>query len=200
MWLAVTLGDGMETSGNGNRVATRDYLEFNFSQQVDAQPLVPAQRHQLNNQIKSAATALRQEPQQIWRHVHASLGVEGIGDITRDQYQVAQQAVEEYLDGAKEYAACQKLVGQILRVAADKGIQEPMESFCLGAFGMDRLKELGREDLAQVYAFVESHTANDKELVNEQAATLQHCLQINSVRLVVAAAFFGGCVAGGFFF
>ena len=189
----------METSGNGNRVATRDYLEFNFSQQVDTQPLVPAQRHQLNNQIKSAAAALRQEPQQIWRHVHAALGVESVGDISRDQYQAAQQAVEDYLDSAKEYAACQKLVGQILRVATDKGIQEPMESFCLGAFGMDRLKELGREELAQVYAFVENHAANDKASVNKQASTLQDCLQINSVRLVVAAAFLGGFVTGGVF-
>ncbi len=160
---------------------------------------MPAQRHQLNNQIKSAAIALRQEPQQIWRHVHAALGVESIGDITRDQYQAAQQAVEDYLDGAKDYAACQKLVGQILRVATDKGIQADMENFCLGAFGMDRLKELGREELAQVYAFVENHRANDRALKNQQAAHLQDCLQINSVRLVVAAAFLGGFVMGGAF-
>ena len=74
-----------------------------------------------------------------------------------------------------------------------------MESFCLGAFGMDRLKELGREELAQVYAFVENHAANDKAPVNEQASTLQDCLQINSVRLVVAVAFLGGFVMGGAF-
>ena len=191
MWLAVTLGDGMETSGNGNRVATRDYLEFNFSQQNDVQPLVPAQRQQLNNQVRSTAETLREEPQQIWRHVHAALGVESIGDITRDQYSAAQQAVDAYLDKAKQYAACQKLVGQILRLANDKGIQEAMESFCLGAFGMDRLKELGREELAQVYAFVQRHPAEGKS-----PSTLQHYLQFKPVRIALVSSFVAGLLIG----
>jgi hypothetical protein len=191
MWLAVTLGDGMETSGNGNRVAAGDYLEFNFSQQIDVQPLVPAQRQQLNSQIRAAAAALREEPQLIWRHVHAALGVESISDITRDQYSLAQQAVSEYLDKGKQYAACQKLVGQVLRLAADKGIQEPMENFCLGAFGMDRLKELGREELAQVYAFVEQYPTE-----GNSPPKLQHHLQSKSVRVAVLSSFVAGLLLG----
>lgn len=181
----------METSGSGNRVAARDYLEFNFSQLTDAQPLVPAQRQQLNSHIKGAAAALRQEPQQIWRHVHAVLGVESVNDITRDQYQSALQSVDDYLNSTKQSAACQKLVGQILRTATDKGIQEPMENFCLGAFGMDRLKELGREELAQVYAFVEQYPTE-----GDSPPKLQRHLQSKSVRVAALSSFVAGLLLG----
>jgi len=186
----------METGGNGNRVAARDYLEFNFPQQIDVQPLVPAQRHQLNAQIRSAASTLREEPKQVWRHVHASLGVESVDEITRNQYLAAQQAVEDYLERGKQYSARQKLIGQILRMASEKNIQEPMESFCLGAFGMDRLKELDREDLAKVYGFVEGHPVDGDKSTNDKPHKPLHYLHVRLIWAGLISCFILGLLTG----
>lgn len=181
----------METSGNANRVAGRDYLEFNFSQPVDSAPLVAAQRQQLNGLVRSVANTLNEEPRLIWRHVHAVVGVESVGEITRDQFLVAKQAIQAYQDDVREDAACQKLVGQILRLASEHGTQKQMESYCLGLFGVDRLKELDREQLAQVYDYL----ANT-QVPEEQPTKLQHYWQLKPVRIAVICAFAAGFVAG----
>jgi len=144
--------------GEQNRVAGRDYLEINLGAQ-EREPLAQAQRKRLNEMVAEFSEELGMDPRDLWRSVHESAGVKGIGEIKKDQFQGALSALQAVRDRNLEIARAQTLITHVRSVVTDKGLGAEVERYCLREFGEPSLQRMTIVQLTQVLKFADSAQA-----------------------------------------
>lgn len=148
-------GNAVEVDGKGNRVAGRDYIEVKLPDKA-RELLVSAQRKQLNILVAEIAQECSVPGPKLWRDVvHATLGVESINDICRDQFEAAVNALEAYRREFNEAAARKHLIKRITLLASQKGITNELARYGLRELGQHHLESATRAELQKALAFVE---------------------------------------------
>lgn len=193
----------IETHGDNNRAAARDYYEKNISIAVpqakeDLRPLVNAQRSQLNQLVKDIAEAGREDVRFVWRRLHAELGVNSIEEITISQYSTALSFLNALHDRSRERDANNKLVSQLLKSTQQKELREQLTRYCHINFGTSRLIDLTRPQLQQAMGWLDEWQGKvtPEPLVKKMPVrkTWQDTLKAES--LVFGAVFTSGIVLG----
>lgn len=111
------------------------------------QDLVPAQRYALHALVRQITEEFEDEPWDVWRMVHARLGITCLNDLSRTQFELAESVLQRYLDGKREESVIRGLVAKILRISAEKDNLAAVEFFCTRNYGTSQLKGLGRTQL-----------------------------------------------------
>lgn len=150
----------METQifrGQVGQVTAGDIVNFNFGNpEEDASrgvDLVPAQRRALNDLVRTVTEEFDDEPWDVWRIVHARLGVKSVQDLTRAQFELAEQVLKDHLAGRREESLLRGLVSKVLRISAEKDNRTEVELFCSRNFGTSQFKLLTREQLQATLGF-----------------------------------------------
>ena len=143
--------------GRVDQVAAGDIKNFIEVPKPEKPPLLSsAQRHSLNLLVEEIAKECEKEPRFIWREVvHAKVGVDSVGEILRDSFDDAQDALVSYRDNHRRQANHRLMVARITNFTKEKGIYSERDAWCLRQFGEKHLNAMETEHLRQVLAFVE---------------------------------------------
>lgn len=127
------------------------------SDKAESRCLVSAQRKELHG-LRAKCEEVGDDPREIWRMVHAQLGVTTLSEISADQFPLARSTMQLRLRLAQlqEEADKRRLVGKILR-AAEKDLKVEMNNFCELRFGRTQLKNLEKSQLRKTLEFVQQH-------------------------------------------
>ncbi|MDN0093907.1 hypothetical protein [Yersinia rohdei] len=161
----------METNGDRNRVAGRDFHEKNIAAdnfisrdfvnitipatEMDNRPLVPAQRKQLNQLVKEIIETGHEEGFSIWQKVHAEIGVSSIDEMTVSHYQVAYSYLLALRDRYCEKEASKSLIHLLLKNTQQESERQQLIKYCHIQFGSGRLTELTRSQLQQALSWLD---------------------------------------------
>lgn len=168
-------------NGSENRSAGRDFNEGNVkvgqfigrdvvnisipdSKDTDSEPLVPAQRKQLNVMAKEVAEASNEEGYIVWQRVHAKVGVHSINEITKEQYPVALDHLQMELDKLRNTSACKALMHQILKKTSKEEQRQFLYQYCDISFGSRRLTDLSKAQLQQALGWLCNEQENNEKL------------------------------------
>lgn len=205
----------IEVNGDRNRVAGRDLIKIkgnngsiNFGTQLnidtrnEPRDLVPAQRQALYD-LSLKCVELGGDSKEIWRRVFAELGVKQIDDITVEQFSQARRVLQARLDQFQDEDDKRRLIGKILRAAAEKGAKAELNNFCDVTFGRTHLNSLLRVDLQRALEFIqgfqiESMAAVSTEHELPKVLPLRDFLIIH--RINAAGLFVSGIIVGGVWF
>lgn len=166
----------------------------------DDRPLVPAQRRQLNQLVKSIAEISGEDGSIVWPRVHATLGVISIEEITISQYSAAEGYLQAQLDKHREQNDCKSLVHQLLKQTTETRQREALLEFCRIQFGSAKLVELNKSQLQQALAHLhlipenESTPAVSTPPVINQPQPWQSI--IRQYPLMAGAIFLSGFIVG----
>ncbi|UPT55496.1 hypothetical protein [Dickeya zeae] len=200
----------VESHGNENRVAGRDFYESSITvdkiniaipaANEEKRPLVPAQRKQLNQLVKEIADGGYEEGFSVWQRVHAEIGVKSIEDMTVNQYQTAFSYLQALRDRHREKDASNALVHLLLKNTQQVDQRQQLIHYCHIHFGTGRLTELTRSQLQQALSWLDDRQCST---VPEQAApnarqSWQEVLKAEP--LVFSAVFAAGMFLGIFLF
>lgn len=168
----------METNGEQNRVAGRDFHEKNITAdnfisrdfvniaipttEIDNRPLVPAQRKQLNQLVKEIIETGHEEGFSIWQKVHAEIGVSSIEEMTVSHYQAAYSYLQALRDRYCEKEASKSLIHLLLKNTQQESERQQLIRYCHIQFGSGRLTELTRLQLQQAFAWLDEKQYLDK--------------------------------------
>lgn len=133
-------------SGSVSSIADADKSE--------SRSLVTAQRKELH-ELRAKCEELGDDPRDVWRTVHAQLGVTTISEITAEQFVDARNVMKTRLEFLQEEADKRRLVGKVLRVVAEKDAKAEMNNFCELSFGRTQLKNLRKSQLQKTLEFVQ---------------------------------------------
>ncbi|MCY1295834.1 hypothetical protein D9M71_116220 [compost metagenome] len=159
----------IEVSGNRNSVAGRDIIQVALDDKKE--PITANQRRRLNALVAEVSDDLKVEAKTLWTDVvHVRLGVQTVGEITRDQFLQAEQALYDYRQQQLDTSSNNRLISEILRQSKLKGIAKPMSDYCLHTAGVSKLKRLDRDKLLQVLRFVESYQVTPEQEPPESVA------------------------------
>ncbi|ANY15918.1 hypothetical protein [Bordetella pseudohinzii] len=168
----------METQifrGQVGQVTAGDIVNFNFVKpEADSNPgadLVPAQRRALNDLVRTITEEFDDEPWDVWRIVHAKLGVKSVQDLTRAQFDLAEQVLKDHLTGRREESLLRGLVSKVLRVSSEKDNRAEVELFCSRNFGTSQFKLLTREQLQATLGFAHDWAPPKSAYEHEPPAT-----------------------------
>lgn len=128
-------------------------VNFSALEKSEARGLVAAQRKELH-ELRAKCEELGDDPREVWRMVHAQLGVTTLSEISADQFPVARRTIQTRLEQLQEVADKRRLVGKILRVVAEKGSKVEMNNFCELSFGRTQLNNLEKSQLQKTLEFV----------------------------------------------
>ena len=129
-------------------------ISINLADKTEARGLVSAQRKELH-EIRAKCEELGDDPRDVWRSVHAQLGVTTISEITAEQFVDARNVMKARLEFLQEEADKRRLVGKVLRAVAEKDAKAEMNNFCELSFGRTQLKNLQKSQLQQTLEFVQ---------------------------------------------
>ncbi|WP_325438026.1 hypothetical protein [Pseudomonas nitroreducens] len=151
--------------GRVDQVAAGDIKNFIEVPKPEKPPLLSsAQRHSLNILVEEIAKECEKEPRVIWREVvHAKVGVDTVGEILRDSFNDAQDALVCYRDNHRRQANHRLMVARITNFTKEKGIYSERDAWCLRQFGEKHLNAMETEHLRQVLAFVEDYRVSPPE-------------------------------------
>lgn len=172
-----------EVSGKLNRAAGRDFHEGNVkvdqligrdvvnivvpgSKESESEPLVVAQRKQLNQLAKDVAEASNEEGYIVWQRVHAVVGVNSINEITKEQFPTAIELLQNELAKLQDASSCKALMHQILKKSSDDEVKQTLYQYCDISFGSRRLNSLTKAQLQQALGWL----CNEQNIA-EKAAT-----------------------------
>ncbi|MGH8332506.1 MAG: hypothetical protein ACRES0_19060, partial [Pseudomonas sp.] len=100
--------------GSVGQVAAGDIQNLDVKIHVlgkqDDKGLVPAQRKELHA-LRAKCEELGEDPRDVWRRVHAQLGVKAISEISSEQFGEAQAVIQSRLDQLQEEVDKRRLVG-----------------------------------------------------------------------------------------
>ncbi|MDD1014554.1 hypothetical protein [Pseudomonas rubra] len=148
-----------EFRGHVGQVAAGDIQNLDIKIQVPGRPedkvLVPAQRAELH-ELRAKCEELGADPRDVWRAVHAQLAVKSIDQIQSNQLGEARRVITCLLERLMDDADRRRLVGKILRTAAEKDARVELSNFCDVTFGRTQLTNLQRPDLQRVLEFIQS--------------------------------------------
>lgn len=129
-------------------------ININLADKAESRGLVAAQRKELH-ELRAKCEELGDDPRDVWRRVHAQLGVTSISEITTEQFANARSAIQARLELLQEDADKRRLVGKVLRAVAEKDAKAEMNNFCELSFGRTQLKNLQKHQLQQTLEFVQ---------------------------------------------
>lgn len=151
---------GQKFQGGVGQVAEGDINNFGISIKLadadksESRSLVTAQRKELH-ELRAKCEELGDDPRDVWRTVHAQLGVTTISEITAEQFVDARNVMKTRLEFLQEEADKRRLVGKVLRVVAEKDAKAEMNNFCELSFGRTQLKNLQKSQLQKTLEFVQ---------------------------------------------
>lgn len=146
--------------GGVGQVAGGDITNFGVNislvnnDKAEVRGLVTAQRKELH-ELRAKCEELGADPRDVWRRVHAQLGVTSISEITSEQFVQARSVMQARLEFLQEKADKRRLVGKVLRVVAEKDAKTEMNNFCELNFGRTHLENLQKPQLQQTLEFVQ---------------------------------------------
>lgn len=151
-------------NGQVEQVAAGDIKNFIEAPHVEQRFISSAQRQALNTLVAELAQEHEVEARVLWREVvHASVGVESIGEIPRDSFKVAEGALYSWRDQRREQANIKQMLERILSATTEKGIETERDSWCLRQFGERYLNSMTKDQLRQVLVFVEDFQTSQSE-------------------------------------
>ncbi|WP_145588338.1 hypothetical protein [Yersinia aldovae] len=161
----------MESNGERNRVAGRDFHEKNITAdnfigrdfvnitipttEKDNRLLVPAQRKQLNQLVKEITEAGHEEGFSVWQRVHAEIGVSSIEEMTVGHYHAAHSYLLALRDRYCEKTARKSLIHLLLKNTQSESERQQLIRYCHVQFGLGRLTELTRSQLQQALSWLD---------------------------------------------
>lgn len=175
-------------------------VSISFVDKTEPRVLVSAQRKELH-ELRAKCEELGDDPRDVWRRVHAQLGVSTISEITAEQFVDARNVIQARLESLQEEADKRRLVGKILRAVAEKDTKVELNNFCELNFGRTQLKNLQKIQLQKTLEFVQSFVPDQQKALHHPDAsklTLKEFMVLH--RQNVAGIFFLGVLIGGFFF
>lgn len=132
--------------------------------------LVPAQRKELHA-LRAKCEELGEHPRDVWRRVHAQLGVKSISEIASEQFSEARTVIQERLDQLQEEADQRRIGGKILRMSTEKDVEKEIVNFCELTFGRTQLNSFKRSELQQVLEFAQRLEVRTQSIQDEQTTT-----------------------------
>ncbi|KRP97465.1 hypothetical protein TX25_06050 [Pseudomonas lactis] len=197
---------GQKFQGGVGQVAEGDINNFGISikladaDKAEFRSLVTAQRKELH-ELRAKCEELGDDPRDVWRTVHAQLGVTTISEITAGQFVDARNVLRTRLERLQEEADIRRLVGKVLRVVAEKDAKNEMNNFCELSFGRTQLKKLQKSQLQQTLEFVQGFQPMK---LPEETPTTSKVSSIGEFLVVhkqsAAALFCLGVLVGGIWF
>lgn len=189
-------GVGQAASGDINNYG----ININVADRAEARGLVSAQRKELH-ELRAKCEELGEDPRDIWRMVHAQLGVKSISEISADQFAEARCVMRARLEQLQEEADMRRLVGKVLRAVTEKDVRAEMNNFCELSFGRVKLNNLKKFQLQKTLEFVQqieivtqpSTPPSEPETTSIQSFLIAH-------RQSAAVLFFFGVLVGGVWF
>lgn len=148
--------DFNEETVNVDQLIGRDFVSISLSgsKDTESEPLVPAQRKQLNQLAKELSEASNEEGYIVWQRVHAEVGVKSINEITKEQYPAAVEYLQKELDKLRNTSACKALMHQLLKKTSDEEQRQCLYQYCDISFGNRHLAELSKEQLQQALGWI----------------------------------------------
>lgn len=144
--------------GNVGQVAGGDIQNFDVQvhlpSRIEEKGLVPAQRAELH-ELRALCEELGDDPRDVWRRVHAQLGVKSLSNIRADQFPMARDVIQARLEQLREEADKRRLIGKVLRAATEKDAKAELNNFCDVTFGRTHLSNLKRTELQRVLEFIQ---------------------------------------------
>ncbi|EEG3093031.1 TPA: hypothetical protein ACIWOM_004111 [Salmonella enterica subsp. enterica serovar Enteritidis] len=161
----------LNSNGDKNRIAARDYKENNVqiesldsSQTIninvpakagEERPLVKSQRASIRKLVNAVAESESSESAAIWVKLHAELGVNGVSEISGSQYKAALKFLNDLLAESKEKKTKKILVAKILNRTEDQELRHKLNEHCSIYYKNSRLDELSHNQLVEIYEWVE---------------------------------------------
>lgn len=143
--------------GSVGQVAAGDIknydVQINMATKTEERRLVPAQKNELY-ELSLRCVELGADSKDIWRSVFAELGVKQIGDISLEQFLPARHVLKSRLDHLVDEDDKRRLIGKILRAAAEKDAKAELNNFCDVTFGRTHLATLKRVELQRALEFM----------------------------------------------
>lgn len=198
---------GQEFQGGVGQVAEGDInnygININLSEKSEFRGLVTAQRKELH-ELRAKCEELGDDPRDVWRTVHAQLGVCSISEITAEQFHEARTVINGRLEQLQEEADKRRLIGKILRGATEKDARQEMLNFCDLSFGRTQLNNLKRNELQRVLEFVQQVEINPQPTPKTSLEQAAEPLQLREFLLMykmnAAGLFLLGIFVGRFWF
>lgn len=143
-------------NGVVEQVAAGDIKNFVEAPKVEKEYLSSAQRQALNALVGEISAECEIDARIIWREVvHARVGVEKIGEIPKEKFLEAQDALVCYRGNQSKQANIKLLVARITTATKAQEIYNQRDAFCLRQFGEKHLNAMSIDQLRQVLVFVE---------------------------------------------
>lgn len=145
--------------GGVGQVAEGDINNFGINisladaDKAESRGLVAAQRQELH-ELRAKCEEIGDDPRDVWRAVHAHLGVTSINEISANQFSEAREVMLRRFERLKEDADKRRLVGKVLRAAVEKDAKAEMNTFCDLSFGRTQLKDLEKAQLQKTLEYV----------------------------------------------
>ncbi len=140
---------GQATSGDIHNYG----IQINLADKAEERGLVPAQRKELH-ELRAKCEELGDDPRDVWRRVHAQLGVKSISEIGADQFPEARDVLRARLEQLQDETDKRRLVGKVLRAASEKDASQEVNNFCELTFGRTQLTQLKRAELQKVLEYI----------------------------------------------
>lgn len=188
-------GVGQAATGDINNYG----ININLTDKTETRGLVSAQRKELH-QLRAKCEELGDDPRDVWRRVHAQLGVTSISEITAEQFVDARGVLQARLEFLQEEADKRRLVGKVLRAVAEKDAKAELNNFCELTFGRTQLNNLQKPQLQITLEFVQgfSPVQQNSAPVVASRLTLKEFVLLH--RQNAAGLFFLGVCIGGILF
>lgn len=164
---------------------------------AEARGLVTAQRKELH-ELRAKCEELGDDPRDVWRMVHAHLGVTSINEIAADQFPEAREVIRQRLERLKEEADKRRIVGKVLRAVAEKDAKAEVNTFCDLSFGRTQLNNLEKVQLQKTLEFVLQFRPAAKMPEKPAELSFQDFLMLH--RRNVAGVFLLGMLVGAVLF
>lgn len=192
-----------EFHGNVGQVSAGDIKNYgvsiNLTETPERRSLVPAQRTELH-ELRAKCEALGDDPRDVWRRVHAQLGVTSISEICADKFPEARDVIRARLEHLQEEDDKHRLVARVQQVEAEKDARQDVSNFCELAFGRTELNNLKRSELQKVLEFIQRYEPLVIPAHTATAARLPMRAFLITYKWHAAGLFLLGLLVGGRWF
>jgi len=158
-------GVGQAAAGDINNFG----VSISLAGKTETRGLVSAQRNELHA-LRAKCEELGDDPRDVWRRVHAQLGVTTISEITSEQFVDARNVIQARLEHLQEEADKRRLVGKVLRAVAEKDAKAEMNNFCELSFGRTQLSNLQKPQLQKTLEFIQRFQTTAQPIRSEPEA------------------------------
>lgn len=175
-------------------------VNIHLVDKTEARGLVSAQRKELH-ELRAKCEELGDDPRDVWRRVHAQLGVTTISEITAEQFVDARSVLQLRLESLQEEADKRRLVGKVLRAVAEKDAKAELNNFCELTFGRTQLNNLQKPQLQMTLEFIQDFMPGRQKappISEVSKLTVKEFLVLHQKN--AAGLFFLGVCIGGILF